>query len=70
MRTATDCGEMDGGDMREEIVGNACGGEPGSHGSEATVRVTCSGWSRLHSLSVSTGQQRQLSNSEAGPSTA
>ena len=31
MRVAIDCGEMYGGDMREEIaVGNACGGKPGS----------------------------------------
>ena len=30
-----DCGEMDLGDVREEIVvGNACGGKPGSHGSK------------------------------------
>ena len=32
---AVDCGETDRGDMREEIVvGNACGGKPGSHGSK------------------------------------
>ena len=31
MRAAVDCGEMDQGDVREEIVvGNVCGGKPGS----------------------------------------
>ena len=35
MRAAVDCGETDGGHVREEIVvGNACGGKPGSHGSK------------------------------------
>ena len=30
MRAALDCGEMDQGDVREEIVvGNACGGKLG-----------------------------------------
>ena len=34
-RAAVDCREMDLGDVREEIVvGNACGGEPDSHGSK------------------------------------
>ena len=38
MRAAVDCGEMNPGDVREEIVmGNACGGKPGSHGSKAIV---------------------------------
>ena len=38
MRAAVDCGEMDQGDVREEIVvGNASGGEPGSHGSKAIL---------------------------------
>ena len=37
-RTAVDCGEMDLGDVREEIVvGNAYRGEPGSHGSKAIL---------------------------------
>ena len=37
-RAAVDCGEMDRGDVREEIVvGNACGGKPGSHRSKAIV---------------------------------
>ena len=37
-RAAVDCREMDLGDVREEIVvGNACGGKPGSHGSKAIL---------------------------------
>ena len=33
MRAAVDCGEMDQGHVREEIVvGNAGGGKPGIHG--------------------------------------
>ena len=35
MRDVVDSGEMDLGDVREEIVvGNACGGKLGSHGSK------------------------------------
>ena len=35
MRAAVDCQETDRGDMREEaVVGNACGGKPGSPGSK------------------------------------
>ena len=31
-RAAVDCGEMDPGEVREEtVLGNACGGKPGSH---------------------------------------
>ena len=38
MRAAVDCGEMDQGDVREEtVVGNACRGRPGSHGSKVTL---------------------------------
>ena len=38
MRAAVDCGEMDRGNVREEmVVGDACGGKLGSHGSEAIV---------------------------------
>ena len=38
VRAAVDCGETDQGDLREEIVvGNAYGGKPGSHGSNATL---------------------------------
>ena len=38
MRAAVDCGETDRGDVKEEImVGNACGGKPGSHGSKAIM---------------------------------
>ena len=34
-RAVVDCRETDRGDVREEIVvGNACGGKPGSHGSK------------------------------------
>jgi len=37
-RAAVDCRETDGGNVREEImVGNAYGGKPGSHGSEAIL---------------------------------
>ena len=36
MRSAVDCGETSQGDVREEtVVGNACGGKSGSHGSKA-----------------------------------
>ena len=38
VRAAVDCGETDQGDVREEIVvGNACGGKLGSHGSKAIL---------------------------------
>ena len=38
VRAVVDGGEMDQGDVREEIVvGNACGGKPGSHGSKAIL---------------------------------
>ena len=38
MRAAVDCGETDPGDAREEIlVGNACRGKPGSHGSKVIL---------------------------------
>ena len=38
MRAAIDYREMDRGDVREEIVvGNACGGKLGSHGSKAIL---------------------------------
>ena len=37
-RAAVDCGEMDLGDAREEIVvGNNYKGNPGSHGSKAIL---------------------------------
>ena len=37
-RAAVVCGEMDEGDVREEtVVGNACGGKLGSHGSKAIL---------------------------------
>ena len=38
LRGAVDCRETDRWDVREEIVvGNACGGKPGSHGSKAIL---------------------------------
>ena len=38
MRASVDCGETDGGDVREEIVGgNACGGKLGVRGSKAIL---------------------------------
>ena len=38
MRAVVDCRETDRQDVREEIVvGNACGGKPGSHGSQAIL---------------------------------
>ena len=37
-RASVDCGQMDPGDVSEEIVvGNARGGKPGSHGNKAIV---------------------------------
>ena len=37
-RATVDCGEMDLGDVRVEIVvGNAYGGKPGSHGSKVIL---------------------------------
>ena len=38
MRAAVDCGEVDQGDVREEtVVGKACGGKLGSHGSKVLL---------------------------------
>ena len=38
MKATVDCEETDCGDMREEIVvGTACGGKLGSHGSKAIL---------------------------------
>ena len=38
MRAAVDCGEMNPGDVREEIVmGNACGGKLGSYRSKVIL---------------------------------
>ena len=36
-RAAVDCGEMDQGDVKEIVVGNACGGKRGSHGSKTIL---------------------------------
>ena len=41
MRAAVDCGEMKQRDVREEtVVGSACGGKPGSHGSKAILLLS------------------------------
>ena len=38
MRAAVDCGEMDRGDVSQElVVGNADGGKPGIYGSKAIL---------------------------------
>ena len=38
MRAAVDCGERNLGDVKEEtVMGNACGGKLGSHGSKAIL---------------------------------
>ena len=38
VRAAVDCGEMGQGDVKEEtVVGNVCGGKPGSHGSKVIL---------------------------------
>ena len=38
VRSAVDCGKTSQGDVREEIVvGNACGGKSGSHGSKTVL---------------------------------
>ena len=44
MRAAVDCGETEQGDVREEtVVGNDCGGKPGSHGSKAILLLHVEG---------------------------
>ena len=69
MRAVVDCGEMDLGDVREEtVVGNACGGKPGSQGSKAILLSQRRGWS--HSFTLPTCQHQQLNNREAGLSSA
>ena len=69
VRAAVDCGETDPGDVREEIVvGNACGGKPGNHGSKGILLSHAWGWGHHHSSFLPTGQQ--LSNRETGPSNA
>ena len=38
MRAAVNCRETDLGDVREgTVVGNACGGKPGSHGNKVIL---------------------------------
>ena len=71
MQAAVECGEMDQGDMREEIVaGNACGRKPGSHGSKAITAESQVGGGAVTIASLPTRQHRQLNNREAGPSNA
>ena len=54
-KAAIDCGETDRGNVREEtVVGNACGGKPGSHGSKAMLWSHVYGVERHHSLSLPT----------------
>ena len=44
VRAAVDCGEIDLGHVREEIVmGNACGGKQGNHGSKIILLGHMSG---------------------------
>jgi len=67
VRVAVICEKTDRGDVREGIVvGNVCGGKPGSHGSKAILLSRAEGWCHHHSLSLHTHQQ--LNNREAGPS--
>ena len=70
-RATVDCGEMDLEGVREEIVvGNACGGKPGSHGSKATLLShTCGVEPSPQPLSLHS-RHRQLNNREAAPSNA
>ena len=37
MRAAVQCGEMDLWDVKETVVGNACEGKSGSHGSKVIL---------------------------------
>ena len=54
MRAAVDCGEMDQGDVREEtVVGNACGGKPGSQGSKVDTAESCIGGGAITIASLS-----------------
>ena len=55
-KAAVDRGETDQGRVREEImVGNACGGKPGSHGSKEILLSPRRGWTHHHSLSPPAG---------------
>ena len=54
MRAAVDCGEMDRGEVREKtVMGNACGGKLGSHGSKAILLSHEYGVEYHYSLSLS-----------------
>ena len=68
-RAAVDRGQTDRGDVREEtVMGNACGGEPGSHGSKVILLNHVVGGA-IAIASLPTYQHPQLNNREAGPST-
>ena len=69
-RAAVDCGEMDRGDVREEtVVGNVCGGKPGSQGSKVDTAESCIGGGAITIASLFPHSQHgQLNNREAGPS--
>ena len=72
MKSAVDCGGTTQGDMREEIVvGNVCGGKPGSHGSKAML-LSHAWWVEPspQPLTPTTYQNWQLNNREVGPSSA
>ena len=62
-RAAVDCGEMDLGDVREEImVGNACGGKPGSRGRYNTAESCIGGGAINCRLHRPTRQHPQLNS--------
>ena len=66
-RAAVDCGETDRGDVREEtVMGNACGGKPGSHGSKAAESRV--GGGAITIVFLPTHQHWQLNNRDSGPS--
>ena len=72
-RAAVDCGETDQGDSKEEIVvGNACGGKSGSHGSKAVLLSHAQGVepSPQPLSPLPSGQLPELNSREAGPSNA
>ena len=65
VRAADDCRETGRGDVREEImVGNACGGKPGSHGSQLILLSHACGWGHHYSLSLSLSLHTPASEAE------
>ena len=61
MRAAVDCGEMDRGEVREEtVMGNACGGKPGSHGSKVILLSHEYGVEYHYSLSLPAHQHQNF----------